>query len=84
MEILKKCAAKHNLVCLLHEKPFACVSGSGKHNNWSLSTDTGKNLFSPGKTPKQRTLATSSKTMSGPRVARCHPKTSSPKMAFIC
>ena len=53
MEIMKKCAAKHNLVCLLHEKPFACVSGSGKHNNWSLSTDTGKNLFSPGKTPMQ-------------------------------
>ncbi len=53
MEIMKKCAAKHNLVCLLHEKPFACVSGSGKHNNWSLTTDTGKNLFSPGKTPRQ-------------------------------
>ena len=53
MEIMKKCAAKHDLVCLLHEKPFACVSGSGKHNNWSLATDTGKNLFSPGKTPRQ-------------------------------
>ena len=53
MEIMKKCAAKHNLVCLLHEKPFACVSGSGKHNNWSLATDTGKNLFCPGKTPMQ-------------------------------
>ena len=53
MEIMKKCAAKHNLVCLLHEKPFAWVSGSGKHNNWSLATDTGKNLFSPGKTPRQ-------------------------------
>ena len=53
MEIMKKCAAKHNLVCLLHEKPFGCVSGSGKHNNWSLATDTGKNLFSPGKTPRQ-------------------------------
>ena len=53
MEIMKKCAAKHNLVCLLHEKPFAGVNGSGKHNNWSLSTDTGKNLFSPGKTPSQ-------------------------------
>jgi glutamine synthetase len=50
---MKKCAAKHNLVCLLHEKPFGCVSGSGKHNNWSLATDTGKNLFSPGKTPRQ-------------------------------
>jgi len=53
MEIMKKCAAKHNLVCLLHEKPFAGVNGSGKHNNWSLSTDGGKNLFSPGKTPSQ-------------------------------
>ena len=53
MEIMKKCAAKHNLVCLLHEKPFAGVNGSGKHNNWSLSTDTGRNLFSPGKTPYQ-------------------------------
>ena len=51
MEIMKKCAAKHDLVCLLHEKPFAGVNGSGKHNNWSLSTDTGRNLFSPGKTP---------------------------------
>ena len=53
MEIMKKCAAKHNLMCLLHEKPFAGISGSGKHNNWSLATDTGKNLFSPGKTPAQ-------------------------------
>lgn len=53
MEIMKKCAAKHNLVCLLHEKPFDGVNGSGKHNNWSLSTDSGKNLFSPGKTPSQ-------------------------------
>ncbi len=53
MEIMKKCAAKHNLVCLLHEKPFAGVNGSGKHNNWSLATDAGKNLFSPGKTPRQ-------------------------------
>ena len=53
MEIMKKCAAKHNLVCLLHEKPFAGVNGSGKHNNWSLSTDNGKNLFSPGQTPYQ-------------------------------
>ena len=50
---MKKCAAKHNLVCLLHEKPFAGVNGSGKHNNWSLATDTGRNLFSPGKTPRQ-------------------------------
>ena len=53
MAIMKKCAAKHNLVCLLHEKPFAGVNGSGKHNNWSLATDTGRNLFSPGKTPSQ-------------------------------
>ena len=53
MAIMKKCAAKHNLVCLLHEKPFAGVNGSGKHNNWSLSTDLGQNLFSPGKTPRQ-------------------------------
>lgn len=53
MQVMKKCAAKHNLVCLLHEKPFAGVNGSGKHNNWSLATDTGKNLFSPGKTPRQ-------------------------------
>ncbi|MBQ3000133.1 MAG: glutamine synthetase III [Oscillospiraceae bacterium] len=53
MQVMKKCAAKHNLVCLLHEKPFAGVNGSGKHNNWSLSTDSGKNLFSPGQTPAQ-------------------------------
>ena len=53
MQIMKKCAAKHNLVCLFHEKPFAGVNGSGKHNNWSLATDTGRNLFSPGKTPRQ-------------------------------
>ena len=53
MLTMKKCAAKHNLVCLLHEKPFAGISGSGKHNNWSLSTDSGHNLFSPGKTPYQ-------------------------------
>ncbi len=53
MAIMKKVAAKHNLVCLLHEKPFAGVAGSGKHNNWSLITDSGDNLFSPGKTPAQ-------------------------------
>ena len=51
MEIMQKVAAKHNLVCLLHEKPFAGVNGSGKHNNWSISTDTGVNLLSPGETP---------------------------------
>ena len=53
MSIMKKCAATHDLVCLLHEKPFAGVNGSGKHNNWSLSTDSGENLFKPGKTPAQ-------------------------------
>ena len=53
MSIMKKCAAKHDLVCLLHEKPFEGVNGSGKHNNWSLSTDTGRNLFKPGDTPAQ-------------------------------
>ena len=53
MSIMKKVAARHNLVCLLHEKPFAGVAGSGKHNNWSLATDSGKNLFSPGETPSQ-------------------------------
>ncbi len=51
MEIMKKVARKHGLVCLLHEKPFAGVNGSGKHNNWSMSTDTGENLLSPGETP---------------------------------
>ena len=51
MEIMQRVAAKHDLVCLLHEKPFAGVNGSGKHNNWSLSTDTGTNLLSPGETP---------------------------------
>ncbi len=53
METMKKVAEQHGLVCLLHEKPFAGVNGSGKHNNWSLGTDTGKNLFAPGKTPSQ-------------------------------
>ena len=51
MEMMQKVAAKHGLVCLLHEKPFAGVNGSGKHNNWSISTDTGVNLLSPGETP---------------------------------
>ena len=51
MEIMQKVASKHGLVCLLHEKPFAGVNGSGKHNNWSISTDAGQNLLSPGKTP---------------------------------
>ena len=53
MEVMKKVADRHGLVCLLHEKPFAGVNGSGKHNNWSLSTDTGRNLFRPGSTPSQ-------------------------------
>ena len=51
MEIMQKIATKHGLVCLLHEKPFAGVNGSGKHNNWSIATDTGANLLSPGETP---------------------------------
>ena len=51
MEIMKKVADRHGMVCLLHEKPFAGVNGSGKHNNWSIATDTGVNLLSPGKTP---------------------------------
>ena len=51
MEMMQKVAARHGLVCLLHEKPFAGVNGSGKHNNWSISTDTGVNLLSPGETP---------------------------------
>ena len=51
MEIMQKVAARHGLVCLLHEKPFAGVNGSGKHNNWSMATDTGVNLLSPGETP---------------------------------
>ena len=51
MEIMKKVASRHGMVCLLHEKPFAGVNGSGKHNNWSISTNTGKNLLDPGATP---------------------------------
>ena len=53
MEIMKKVADKHGLVCLLHEKPFEGINGSGKHNNWSMSTDTGVNLLDPGKTPSE-------------------------------
>ena len=53
MEIMQKLAEKHGLVCLLHEKPFAGVNGSGKHNNWSIATDTGVNLLSPGDTPHE-------------------------------
>ena len=51
MEIMQKVAARHGLVCVLHEKPFAAVNGSGKHNNWSMATDTGVNLLTPGDTP---------------------------------
>ena len=53
MELMKKIAEKHNFVCLLHEKPFAGINGSGKHNNWSMSTNTGVNLLDPGKTPAE-------------------------------
>ena len=53
METMKKLALRHNLVCLLHEKPFAGVNGSGKHNNWSITTDTGVNLLEPGKAPHE-------------------------------
>ncbi len=53
MEIMKKVATKHNLTCLLHEKPFAGVNGSGKHNNWSISTDSGVNLLEPGESPRE-------------------------------
>ncbi len=53
MEMIKKIALRHNMVCLLHEKPFAGVNGSGKHNNWSLATDTGLNLLEPGDSPEE-------------------------------
>ncbi len=56
MEIMKRVAIRHNMICLLHEKPFGCVNGSGKHNNWSLSTNTGVNLFNPGKNPADNKL----------------------------
>ena len=56
MEIMKKVAKRHGLVCLLHEKPFEYVNGSGKHNNWSVSTDTGLNLLDPGETPENNRL----------------------------
>jgi len=55
MELMKKIAEKHGFVCLLHEKPFAGINGSGKHNNWSMSTNTGVNLLDPGKTPGENT-----------------------------
>ena len=53
MEVMKKVARRHGLICLLHEKPFEGVNGSGKHNNWSIATDSGENLFSPGTTPME-------------------------------
>ena len=56
MEIMKKVAEKHGMKCLLHEKPFAGVNGSGKHDNWSLGTDTGLNLLKPGKNPIENKL----------------------------
>ena len=56
MDVLKKTATKHGLVCLLHEKPFDGINGSGKHNNWSLTTDDGINLFKPGKKPEENKL----------------------------
>lgn len=55
MEVMKKVAEKHGYICLLHEKPFAGINGSGKHNNWSVSTDQGENLLNPGKTPGENT-----------------------------
>jgi glutamine synthetase len=55
MEVLRKTAGRYNLVCLLHEKPYAGINGSGKHNNWSMSTDTGENLLEPGDTPHDNT-----------------------------
>ena len=55
MEMMKKVADRHGLACLLHEKPFEGINGSGKHNNWALSTDTGENLLNPGKTPAENT-----------------------------
>ena len=56
MDVMKKVAKKHGLVCLLHEKPFEGINGSGKHNNWSMSTDTGLNLLNPGDSPETNTL----------------------------
>ena len=53
MEVMKKVARRHGLVCLLHEKPFAGLNGSGKHNNWSMSTSEGENLLEPGATPEK-------------------------------
>lgn len=57
MDLMKRIASKHNFTVLLHEKPFKGVNGSGKHNNWSLCTDTGINLFSPAKTAEGNMLS---------------------------
>ncbi len=56
MDIMKKVAHRHGLVCLLHEKPFAGVNGSGKHLNWSLADDKGNNLLNPGDTPEENLI----------------------------
>ena len=53
MEVMKQVATKHGFHCLLHEKPYAGINGSGKHNNWSMATDSGDNLLEPGKSPEQ-------------------------------
>ena len=53
MELMKSLSSKHNLACILHDKPFENVNGSGKHNNWSLATDDGVNLLEPGETPQE-------------------------------
>ena len=60
MQVMQNVARKYGLVCLLHEKPFAGVNGSGKHNNWSMGTDTGHNLMEPGRHPGARTSASCS------------------------
>ena len=78
MEIMQKVAAKHGLVCLLHEKPFAGVNGSGKHNNWSMATDTGVNLLTPGETPMRThssccSSARSSKPLTTIRICSASP-----------
>ena len=56
MDLMEKVARRHHFRVLLHEKPYAGINGSGKHNNWSLITDTGKNLLAPGKTPKNNLM----------------------------
>jgi glutamine synthetase type III len=76
MEIMRQVAQRHGLTCLLHEKPFAGINGSGKHNNWSLATDKGDNLLEPGRTPAQNmsrtpgTTTVSERTRLRPRSSR--------------